>query len=530
MNDFPYKGRVLPDGYSDGDCRNKYKTIFENAPVGTASCKVMYNKKQEPYNYFFVDINRKMEELFSIKREKVTNQTATDVFEYDEAPYLNIFAKTAETGVSIEFETYSSKLNKYLVILAVAEGNGCFLVFCEDITRVTKLNEELKFANNKAEESNRLKASLLSNLSHEFRTPMTGILGMSVILKEKNLDADNVTIINYIQTSGRRLMQTLNAILEFANDESEIKNIKLIPLSTTFEPVVSEYKKKAGNKGLNFRYTVSDNNLAVNSTEKIIKQILCNLLDNAIKFTEAGNIEVTVSKETNMTELFAKITVEDSGIGISPKDQEMIFQEFRQVSEGIARSYEGVGLGLTLVKKMTEMMKGRITVRSQAGKGSVFTVFLPAELINTVLPFGEQEIKINMKNTNHLPDEENSQILLVEDNLINIKVTQAFLQDHYLLDYARTGQRAIEMAENKKYAIILMDINLGIGMDGINTAKAIRKIPGYENTPVIALTGYAMESEKEKLLSEGFAFHLAKPFDKSALLEVIGNILEKAEQ
>ena len=410
-----------------------------------------------------------------------------------------------------------------------ASGDGIFTTIFADMTEKKELNLELKRALDRSEESNRLKSSLLSNLSHEFRTPMTGILGMSSILKDKLKDPENLTMVDYIISSGNRLMKTLNAILELAEDESNIKNLKSIYLTGIAEPIIKEYMQKAEQKGLVFKYDVFDNHLMIKSNERVLSQIFLHLIDNAVKFTEQGSVQIEINSEKTDGALWAKITIKDTGIGIMPKDQELIFHEFRQVSEGISRCFEGVGLGLTLVKKMVGLMKGKLSLESRLGQGSCFTVSLPADQVIKEVELKEENVftispKKIVSIQAGIPN-----ILLVEDNLINIKVTQVYLKEKYNLDYARTGVQAVKMANEKNYSLILMDINLGVGMDGVKAAKAIKSIEGYTRIPIVALTGYAMESDKEKLISEGLTHHLSKPFDRSTLLDFIETVLNETE-
>jgi CheY-like chemotaxis protein/two-component sensor histidine kinase len=359
---------------------------------------------------------------------------------------------------------------------------------------------------------------------------MTGILGMSSILKEKLKDPENLTMLDYIIASGNRLMKTLNAILELAEEESNIKNLKSVYVTGVAEPIIKEYMIKAEQKGLEFKYDIYDSQLTVQSNDRVLSQIFLHLIDNAVKFTEQGFVQVSISSEKKDETTWAKIVIRDTGIGIMPKDQELIFHEFRQVSEGISRCFEGVGLGLTLVKKMVGLMKGKISLESEIKHGSCFTIYLPAEIMESQAALDEEQTVLIHKPASSAMPAERPDILLVEDNLINIKVIQVYMQNRYNLDYARTGVQAVKMADEKHYDLILMDINLGVGMDGVKAAKAIKSLNGYEETPIVALTGYAMESDKAKLYAEGLTHHLPKPFDKVTLLDFVDSIIYENEK
>ena len=197
-------------------------------------------------------------------------------------------------------------------------------------------------------------------MNHEFRTPITGILGMSSVLKEMTKDPKVLHMLDCIIDSGRRLMKTLNAILEFAQVEANIvtKKFKDINVNRVAESVTSEVKGRIKDRGLDFELDVKNKSVFVFSSEKIISQILTNLLDNALKFTDKGKISITIDSVQVGDKQYASVSVSDTGIGIAPEHAQVIFEEFRQISEGLSRGYEGVGLGLTLVKKLVDLMKG----------------------------------------------------------------------------------------------------------------------------------------------------------------------------
>lgn len=222
------------------------------------------------------------------------------------------------------------------------------------------------------------------------------------------------------------------------------------------------------------------------------------------------------------------MTVKDTGIGISEAHLKMIFDEFRQASEGQNRSFEGTGLGLTISRKMIQLLGGEISVESTIGAGSVFTISVPYPEIHYSKKrpdtFAKQDIKKPV-----IKDHGISKIdlLLVEDNDVNSHLIFAFLKDKFNVDWAVDGDAAIEMVRQKKYGIILMDINLGHGMDGLQATKTIRQIKGCESVPIIALTGYTMFGDRERLIEGGCTGYIAKPFTKSEILEILDKILSQ---
>jgi CheY-like chemotaxis protein len=219
------------------------------------------------------------------------------------------------------------------------------------------------------------------------------------------------------------------------------------------------------------------------------------------------------------------IRVADTGIGIAKENYESIFEPFRQESEGIGRSFEGTGLGLSITKKFVEMMKGSIEVDSEVGIGSTFTVKFPLvdnDDINVIESINEKPGKENAEFISS--KNKDLSILLVENDLDNLKFTASVLSNHYKTDIAMNGYESVKIAKDKTYDIILMDINLGKGIDGLMATKEIRKIKGYEKTPIVALTAYVREGDKEEFLAGGCTHFLGKPFSTKQLLDLIEKI------
>jgi len=396
-----------------------------------------------------------------------------------------------------------------------------------DITLRILYEKELIISKEKAEESDRLKSSILANMSHELRTPLNGIIGFAEILREELRDSEYETMAENIRSSGKRLMTTLNSIITLSQLEAGKVNVVskeidlktcLVSIANSFELWVREKKIQMDVSGLQPLRVISD--------EHLLKQLLRQLLDNAIKFTDYGKIVLESEKTRNEGRDWVVIHLRDTGIGIDKEYYDIIFQEFRQVSEGFGRKYQGSGIGLTISKKIIDLLHGRITLESHPGKGSHFSVWLPCDPQITGPTSGDIAPKQPPTRKPVESDLPLPLILLVEDNNVNTELTKFFLQKKYTVESAKDGATALEMTKNKKYAAVLMDINLGYGMNGLETTKSIRKIPGYETTPIIAVTGYTMEEDRERLLAEGCTHYIAKPFDKPNLLGLIEQALE----
>ncbi len=388
--------------------------------------------------------------------------------------------------------------------------------------------EALIKAKNEAEESSRLKSSLLANMSHELRTPMTGILGFSEILYEELEDSRLKNMASTIFKSATRLMTTLNSIMDLSAIESNRTNLSLKPVNikNTFMGLLRGAYTIASDKGLYIR-TALPPNINVIADDKLLSQMLHHLIDNAIKFTIDGGISISAyAGLKDNSDVVIKIS--DTGIGIAPQHHKLIFEEFRQVSEGLSRTFEGSGLGLSLVMKIAKLINAKVWVESVPEKGSDFYISLPsAAVVN-------EEITIPVEkpepiSTVRLGRGSVPEVLIVEDNEINRRLAALYLREICNIDMAENGYIAMNKIREKKYDAILMDINLGAGPNGIHIAQDIRKIEHYRDVPIIAVTGYTMQGDREKLLASGCSHYVAKPYDKKTLIKLFSGVLYKPQ-
>ncbi|MGE5317033.1 MAG: hybrid sensor histidine kinase/response regulator [Chloroflexota bacterium] len=386
--------------------------------------------------------------------------------------------------------------------------------------------EALIKAKNDAEESSRLKSSLLANMSHELRTPMTGILGFSEILHDELEESRLKNMASTIYKSANRLMSTLNSIMDLSAIESNRTNLNLrsVNVKNVFMALLRNAYNVANDKGLYIR-TALPPNINVIADEKLLGQLLHHLVDNAIKFTVDGGISIsTYSGLKDTADVVIKIS--DTGIGIAPQHHKLIFEEFRQVSEGLSRTFEGSGLGLSLVMKIAKLIKARVWVESVPEKGSDFYIALPsAGLASIEVPAVDE--KPEPINTVRLGRGSVPEVLIVEDNEINRRLAALYLREICNIEMAENGYIAMTKIKAKKYDAILMDINLGAGPNGIHIAQEIRAMEHYKDVPIIAVTGYTMQGDREKLLSNGCTHYVAKPYDKQTLIKLFSGLLYK---
>ena len=394
-----------------------------------------------------------------------------------------------------------------------------------DISEMKKNTEELIAAKEKAEEMNRLKSSFLANMSHELRTPLIGILGFSEILKGELEKPELVEMVDYIHKGGKRLSDTLNLILDFSNAVANKVQIhtKEVDVVAIAKESIDEHMPKALGKSLGLELAVTFQNALAELDERLFRGVINNLINNAIKFTDAGKVIVEIKKEILAGAPWICVNIRDTGIGIEDKNIDIIFDEFRQVSEGFGRSFEGNGLGLTIAKKITELMGGVISVESKKGIGSVFTVKFPGLSFPTP---AEQQTQVNAEMAVAEPTVPTSAqqlplLLYVDDDDVSQTVVEQFLIDICRTDTASTGKAALQMVKERTYDCFLMDINLGRAMSGIAVTQEIKKMPQYANTPIIAVTAFAMKGDKEEFLEAGCTDYISKPFSKNEFTNLV---------
>ncbi|MEI7982365.1 MAG: ATP-binding protein, partial [Bacteroidota bacterium] len=408
--------------------------------------------------------------------------------------------------------------------------------------KIRNVNSALVEAKRRAEESDRLKTFLLQNMSHEFRTPMNSILGFSALIGDESTDHDARQLAVRIHDAGNRLMKTLDDILALSQIQAEIRPDQVCPVNL-YEEIVGlmpGYMNTAAEKRLKISLNSIEKPVVVMNPTHLVHAIN-HLLDNAIKFTREGEIMIEVCNQVSNLQSMAMIKISDTGIGIAPDNFSLIFEAFRQASEGYGRSFEGTGLGLTIAKRMIELNGGTIKVESQPGKGSSFTILLPAVtdeagVQSTVIPRlkpGHGTIHSGIDKgyeIGKIQDKTLIKLLIVEDNTDNIELIKLYLDKNFSCDTANNADAAIRMCHSGVYPIILMDINLGPGKNGMEATREIRRMTGYEHTPIIAITGFTDQNDKEKIFESGCSHYLGKPFSQRALLETVKTALNQSKE
>lgn len=408
---------------------------------------------------------------------------------------------------------------EYARISPVKDSTGNITNFVgikDDITQIKKLLDELKVAKAKAEETSRLKTNFLANMSHELRTPLVGILGCASMIVEDTKEPLTLELANIINKSGQRLHETLNSILDLTRIETEtlpvdLKAVDILPvLKNTYEIFCKEAKLK----DLNLYLDIEEDEIFAFADLIMLKSVLTHLISNAIKYTETGGVSIRAF--TNENKVVIKVV--DTGIGIPDSYKEIIFEPFRQVSEGYSRQFEGSGLGLTLTKKYVLMMNGRIWFDSKVGEGSAFFVEL-----NAAQKDSNHIKEINFEKSTSV-DFSAKRVLLVEDDPINVQTITAFIGKLVQLTTVNNADDVINIVKNQNFDLILMDIGLNGNKSGLDLVREIRLLPEYRSTPIVAVTAYALDSDRDRMLSSGCTHYLSKPFPRQRLIDLIEEI------
>ncbi len=380
----------------------------------------------------------------------------------------------------------------------------------------------LKHNIDEAKRNAQIKSEFLANMSHEIRTPMNGILGLLYLLSRTQLNTQQGEYIHNALFSANNLLRIIDDILDFSKMEAGKLELEIIPftLSSLSHEVMSLYLPKA--KVKNVELSVNHGNCAETpllGDPLRIKQVLFNLVSNALKFTEKGS--VTVNFKCSPLESYGircLFSVQDSGIGLSKEQVEKLFSAFTQADSSTTRKYGGTGLGLAICKKIIQAMGGKIWIESVQGQGSTFFFELDFNISNDIQPYFNKAQAVAPLTT---PKKRTDRLLLVEDNEINQIIATELLEDvGYSIDVANNGLEAINMLEKDKYSAVLMDIQMPV-MDGLTATLKIRQLPEFKDLIIIAMSAHAMQSDIEKSIQSGMNDHVTKPIDPNKLFQTL---------
>ncbi|MBN2416471.1 response regulator [bacterium] len=393
--------------------------------------------------------------------------------------------------------------------------------------RVDERTQELSLANAELARAVRLKDEFLANMSHELRTPLNAILGMSEALQENvygDINSKQYRSLQIIQDSGRHLLSLINDILDISKIEAGKLEFERIPvdINGVIASSIAMVRQNAVKKQIQIHSHIQDTITTFLADERRLKQILVNLLSNAVKFTpEGGRIDLSVDSDDERTTL--NFAVRDTGIGIAPEDMQRLFRPFEQLDSRLSRAHAGTGLGLALVRRLTELHGGGISLVSEQGRGSTFTVSIPFIDPETPTDQSQRDDGTTAGKSDAGPSAA-GHILLAEDNEQNIMTIRDYLSKKgFTVTVARNGLEAVA-ALNPGIRLILMDIQMP-GMDGLEAIRRIRSGSEYKKVPVIAISALAMPGDRDRCIGAGANEYLSKPVRLQSLLALIVSYL-----
>lgn len=374
---------------------------------------------------------------------------------------------------------------------------------------------------NQLEELATLKVRFLAVLNHEIRTPLSGIMGMTDLLLETRLDDEQREYVSAARSCAETLFEVLNATLEYSALSSGRVRLEEAEfhVSEVIQAAIAEHQFKSESKGLRLHATSDPGVPAIVIGDALrLRQILSHIISNGIKFTPQGDVCIHTSMvQSSDGHVRLRFAVRDTGIGIAAEQLAHIFDSFRQLETGLSRTYSGLGLGLALVETLTNLMRGRIWAESTIGQGSTFFVEIPFQLSesNPAVPDTSEQLSAVAR------------ILLVEDNEVAQRIfTHVLRRGKYLVECAMSGVDAVQASRGRHYDLILMDLQMP-GLNGIDATRSIRTIPGYEHTPIIALTANSAEEHRALAVEAGMQGYLVKPIPSEELLSSVAQFLRR---
>ncbi len=393
-----------------------------------------------------------------------------------------------------------------------------------------KMIEQLNKARDEAVKANQAKTDFLSSMSHEIRTPLNAICGFSnSLLENDGVSSEAKSDVKNIIMASDTLLELVNGILDISKIEANKLEIidSVYSFKKMYEELILLTKARIGEKPIDFRYNYDESIPEYLYGDGVrVKQIIINLLTNSAKYTKDGYIDFKIDsiKKDNIIRLI--ISVEDSGIGIKKESVDKLFTKFERLGVEKQTTTEGTGLGLAITKKLVEMMGGKIVVQSIYGKGSIFTISIDQKMLS------EEELsKVKKENeseekTNEIIDATGKSILVVDDNLLNLKVAERLLKVYKCnITFASSGSECLDKVSNNKYDLILLD-DMMPRMSGTETLQKLKEIDSF-NTPVVALTANAITGMREEYINRGFNDYLSKPIVKEDLNRVMKKYLKK---
>ena len=509
----------------------RYRSLIINMPDSFAYNKVIYDEAGTPLDYEILEINEAYERIFNVSREEIIGKKYSELFSGEDPEIFKQrmaeYGEVASTRLELVLPIYYSEWSKlWFSVKLYSPEPGYFVSIITDMTERIRVENELHLAKDTAEAANRAKSEFLANMSHEIRTPINGMVGMIDLTLLKDISQEQRENLEIAKACADSLLKIINDILDFSKIEAGKLVIEKIGFNIweLLDSTIKAHLPLAMKKKLDLSCACSSSiPQSLQGDPNRLKQILNNLLNNALKFTEHGRVTLSaealaITEET----VEVKFSISDSGIGIAEQEQAKLFRTFSQVDGSITRKYGGTGLGLVITKQLVQMMGGTIVVQSQKGKGSTFSFSLKFMLTG--------ELSYPTQDTfNPIHTMKSLRILIVEDDKVNLMVLDLMLKEKgHFVESATNGSEALLLHAKNQYDVIFMDIQMPI-MDGIEATTKIREREGKSrHTPIIALTAFALVGDREKFLSYGLDEYIPKPIKMGELFQLLEEVVNRS--
>jgi PAS domain S-box len=520
--------KLATEALSQSEAR--FKSLFMNLKSALSYNKIILDSNGIPIDFEFIEVNEAFSELLCHKKEQIIGKRFSELLKIDEKKFkdaINNFGKIALDGTTvIEDDYYININNKWYRRLVYSPEKYYFITIMNDLTEKKNIISELQKSKEIAEVANKAKSEFLTNMSHELRTPLNGITGMLDLTLSTDITDEQSGYLKKAQKCTKTLIKIINDVLDFSKIEVGKLKIEKVPFNImeVVEEVFNLHSPYAAKKGveINLKYPPTIEKVLLGDPGRL-QQILNNLIGNAVKFTENGEVCLEITKfSNNKDSRKLQFAIIDTGIGISEDEQDKLFKSFSQLDGSLSRKYEGTGLGLVISKNLVEMMGGTIWFESKKDIGSTFSFTIEFGIAKEKKETTPNAVKINKA---PIP----LHILVVEDNEINKEVTTLMLEKRgYIVNAVSSGNEALNLLKCGCYDLVLMDIEMS-EIDGIETTAELRKMEAVtkHHTPVIATTAYKFHGDRERFLLLGMDEYISKPFQMNELFNLIDKVTLK---